>query len=109
MIKMNPIKMKFMFDWGSGVCLWSTNEEAVNRFGDYPVLPAQLPVSESLISKLEKMIEDHDNALNWADPSGELQWDRSQIDSFLKSAKDLYQQLCTELGAGYEIEFIESM
>ena len=41
-------KLKFMFDWGSGVCLWSDNESAREKFGDYPVFCSDLPVSKDL-------------------------------------------------------------
>ena len=38
-------KPKYMFDWGSGACVWSTNEASVDKFGDYPVMTDVLPVS----------------------------------------------------------------
>ncbi len=39
-------KIKYMFDWGSGVCLWSSNDEAKEKFGDYPIEDLEkLPVS----------------------------------------------------------------
>ncbi|MBO7700714.1 MAG: hypothetical protein J6S47_06575 [Eubacteriaceae bacterium] len=57
-------KLKFMFDWGSGACVWSTNEASVDKFGDYPVMTDVLPVSQELKAELEHLIDWHDEALN---------------------------------------------
>ena len=102
-------KLKFMFDWGSGVCLWSANKAAENKFGDYPITTDVLPVSQELKADLEHLITWHDEALNWDDPSGDLIWDNSLIQEFLAAAKKSYLALCDELGADYEIEFYEYM
>ena len=58
-------KLKFMFDWGSGGCLWSTNESSLDKFGDYLVTTDVLPVSQELKAKLDHLIDWHDEALNW--------------------------------------------
>lgn len=105
----NIYKLKFMFDWGSGVCLWSANKNAEDKFGDYPIATSNLPVSQELKEKLEQLIERHDEALNWNDPAGDLLWDDDQICEFLMNAKNLYLALCDELGEEYEIEFVDHM
>ncbi len=102
-------KLKFMFDWGSGVCLWSANDNAEDKFGDYPIETAELPISQKLKDNLERLIECHDEAFNWNDPSGNLLWDDGQIREFLVLAKKLYLLLCDELGEEYEVEFIDHM
>lgn len=102
-------KLKFMFDWGSGVCLWSANKAAKDKFGDYPIDTSELPISQRLKEKLDQLIEMHDEALNWDDPAGELLWDNGQINEFLAMAKKCYFALCDELGEEYEIESIEHM
>jgi len=102
-------KLKFMFDWGSGVCLWSANKKAEERFGDYPIPCSELPVSLDLKKKLERLIEWHDEALNWNEPSGDLLWNDAQVNDFLLVAKDLYQELCDEMSDNYEIEFMSRM
>ena len=33
---MAKYEMKYMFDWGSGTCVWSTNDAAIDKY-DYPV------------------------------------------------------------------------
>ena len=100
-------KLKFMFDWGSGVCLWSVNRAAEEKFGDYPVSTDILPVSEKLKNQMEYLIEKHDEALNWNDPAGDLLWDDTQMQEFRNAAEKVYLTLCAELGDDYEIEFYE--
>ena len=102
-------QLKFMFDWGSGVCLWSTNKNAEEKFGDYPVGATELPVSQEIKDEIEALIERHDEAFNWDNPSGSLLWDDNQIQEFLAQAKEIYLTLCNELGEEYEIEFINQM
>ncbi len=100
--------MKFMFDWGSGVCLWSTNQAAKARY-DYPVFSSQLPVSDELKENLEQLLDWHDEALNWDEPNSNLLWSDEQINYFLSVSRKIYEQLCKELGSDYDIEFIERM
>ena len=102
-------KLKFMFDWGSGVCLWSTNKAAEEKFGDYPVTTDDLPISRGLKEKLKQLTEKHDEAFNWSDPAGDLLWDDAQIQEFLVEAKNGWQLLCDELGNDYKIEFWNQM
>ncbi len=106
---MATYKMRFMFDWGSGVCLWSVNQVTEEKFGDYPILTSRLPISDKLKNELEYLIELHDEALNWDEPNGDLLWDDNQINKFLEDVRIAYSQLCVELGEDYEIEFIERM
>lgn len=101
--------MKFMFDWGSGVCLWSTNQAAKDLFGNYPIFTSKLAVSDSTKKRLEHLIDRHDEALNFDEPNGDLLWNDEQIAEFLDAAKRCYYQLCKELGSDYEIELIDGM
>lgn len=102
-------KLKFMFDWGSGICLWSANKNAEEKFGNYPIATDDLPISKELKEKLEQLIEWHDEAFNWDDPSGDLLWDNEQVHEFMLAAKNLYLVLCDELGEEYELEFADHM
>ncbi len=102
-------KMKFMFDWGSEVCLWSTNQAAKEKFGTYPVSSSLLPISDELKNELEYLIELHDKALNWDEPNSGLLWNDEQINDFLNNAEKTYNRLCMELGKSYEIELIKAM
>lgn len=98
-----PYKMKFMFDWGSGCCVWTTNDAARKLFGDYPVFPEQLPVSEQLKATLKHLIDKHDEALDWDYPPNALLWSEEEIKVFQTEAIAAYQQLCIELGEDYEV------
>lgn len=101
-------EMKFMFDWGSGVCLWSTNDAAIKEF-DYPVSLEQLPISLELKDKLEYLIRKHDEALDWNDPAGDLLWDEDQQTEFEESAKAAYYLLSSELGDNFQIELWKTL
>ncbi len=95
-----------MFDWGSGVCLWSCNKEAKEKFGDYPIEEMEkLPISAELQEKLYHLINEHDNALNWDDPGGDLLWNEQQIADFKQRAAQAYEQLVRRLGEEFEVEF----
>lgn len=100
--------MKFMFDWCSGTCLWSTNAKANRRYG-YPVDISKLPVSEELKNELEHLASWHDKALNWAEPNSDLLWTEEQTEEFLLAAKAAYQKVCLELGSDYVITLTEGL
>ena len=103
---MPKYKMRFMFDWGSGVCLWSDNDQTVTDFGDYPIEDLEkLPISAELAQELYYLIDKHDEALNWDDPAGDLLWSEQQITDFKRRATDAYERLVGELGKDYEVEF----
>ena len=34
---MEKYELKFMYDWGSGVCVWSVNAAAKAKFNNYPI------------------------------------------------------------------------
>lgn len=102
-------RIKYMFDWGSGVCLWSDNSEAKEKFGDYPIEDLEkLPVSAELREELEYLITEHDKALNWEDPGGDLLWNVQQVTQFKQRAAQAYEQLVHELGSDFDVEFNES-
>lgn len=102
---MSRYKLKFMYDWGSGVCVWSDNAAAKEKFKDYPVNTAALPITRELAALLEELNSRHDTALNWDDPGGELLWDRAKQEAFTEEAKAAYRRLCAELGPDYEVFF----
>ena len=103
---MAKYEMKFMFDWCSGTCVWSTNDAAIDKYG-YPVDLDDLPISSKLKIQLENLIEKHDEALNWSDPSSELLWTGSQQDEFKQKAIVLYHLLCKELGSDFNVKLWE--
>lgn len=104
---MAKYEMKFMFDWGSGCCVWSINDAARELY-DYPVLTEQLPISSDLKATLNYLIDKHDEALDWACPQNDLLWSEDQMDSFRRDAVVAYKQLCMELGEEYDIVLWEN-
>ena len=100
---LEKIGLKYMFDWGSGVCVWTTNDAGKERFKDYPVETSLLPISEELKNHLEHLISWYDEALDWDNPGGDLLWSEKQIAAFMESYYKGYQDLCQELGDEYEV------
>lgn len=97
-------KMKFMFDWRSGVCLWADNEATKAKFNGYPVETCDLPISDRLKATLEDLIYLYDEAFGFEESNGDLLWDKNQIEEFLCTAREAYACLCEELGPEYEVE-----
>ena len=97
-------KMRFMFDWRSGVCLWADNEAAKAKFNGYPVETCDLPISDGLKATLEDLICLYDEAFDFEKSNGDLLWDKNQIEEFLCTAREAYACLCEELGPEYEVE-----
>ena len=102
---MGKYEVKFMFDWGSGVCVWSTNAAAKTKFNAYPIKTADLPISQELANLLNKLIIQHDTALNWDDPGAGLLWNTAQQTAFIDETVFAYKQLCAELVPDYNISF----
>jgi len=66
---MEIYKLRFSFDPRSGICLWSENELARDRFG-YPVELDSLEIAPSVKKMAEELIERFDTSLDWSDPAG---------------------------------------
>ncbi|MDO4456783.1 MAG: hypothetical protein Q4B83_00580 [Ligilactobacillus murinus] len=60
---MAKYQMKYSFEWGSGVCLWSTNEAAEIKFRDV-VDERQLPISHKLKDLLRYLVAYYDTMLD---------------------------------------------
>lgn len=95
-------EMKYMFDWGSGTCVWSTNDEAREMY-DYPVDISALPISAELIQFLYELCDEHDKALDWECPANDLLWSEGKIELFSQKARKGYENLCKELGPEYKV------
>lgn len=91
---------------GSGVCVWSVNREATEKY-NYPVETNRLPISEELKVILNDLIDKHDTALNWNSPQDKLLWDNEAIELFKTEAISAYRRLCLELGDDYYVDIWE--
>ena len=93
-------RLRFFFDTGSGVCLWSGNEAARQRYG-YPVAPRTLPLPEDTSREMERLITWYDEWMDWASaPQPNPSWDEA---AFTAAARQLLDKIRRELGPDYEI------
>jgi hypothetical protein len=99
---MEIYKLRFSFDPDSGICLWSENELARDRFG-YPVELDSLEIAPSVKRLAEELIARFDTSLDWSDPAGPSQWSGVEREHFWADAADLLRSLQECLGAGFEI------
>jgi hypothetical protein len=93
-------RLRFFFDTGSGVCLWSANEAARERY-DYPVEPRALPLQEDTVCDMERVIAWYDEWMDWNNaPQPNSSWDEA---AFTEAARRLLDRLQQELGPDYEV------
>lgn len=45
-------RLRYFFDFGSGICLWAANDAARDDF-DYPVHSSKLPITSTLMQRVE--------------------------------------------------------
>lgn len=94
--------LRFFFDPGSGVCLWSGNDAARERFG-YPVESDLLPLSDETREEVERLIARYDESVDWRDPASEGPWTFEEKLQFAGDARRLLERLRRELGEECEI------
>jgi hypothetical protein len=90
-------RLRFFFDPGAGVCLWSGNDAARERFG-YPVENRSLPVPENLWRLLEHLCAWHATSIDWSYPPDPSPWTPAERHRFDESASAALEQLRTALG-----------
>jgi hypothetical protein len=95
--------LRFMFDAGSGRCLWSRNDPARERWG-YAVDHRALPLDADLAGALDELVARHDTSLDWSDPGGPSPWTAAQHHAFHRDAQAVLAQLRTRLFAQFTIE-----
>ena len=95
-------RLRFFFDPGSGVCLWSANDAARERF-DYPIELVELPLSDETRQSGEELIGRFDTSLDWSDPGGPSPWTASDAAAFDESALSWLALARHELGEEYDI------
>src|SRR6266487_7005744 len=93
-------RLRFFFDTDSGVCLWSGNEAARQRYG-YPIQPQALPLPEDTVRNMERVITWYDEWMDWNHaPQPNPSWDEA---AFTEAARRLPDRLQQELGPDYEV------
>jgi hypothetical protein len=104
MTKENPKPkyiLKYWFEHG-GICLWSVNENAKERF-DYPIENHILPISEELVEELDNLEVEYKGYLNWNDPLAPSPWTPKQKNDFRTKANETFDKLIIELGSDFEV------
>lgn len=95
-------RLRFFFDYGSGVCFWGANEPAQQQFG-YPIETEQLPLATTTKAFIEHLISSYDQSLNWADPGGPGLWTTADWEDFHSEVQTMLTCVREELGDTFEI------
>lgn len=96
-------KLRYFFDSGSGICLWTANDAAKKRFADYPVRSSELPISWTLRRRLEFVVAWYDTFLDWSNPPEGTRWGEIEGNRFDFAAQELLNLLRKELGPEFVI------
>ena len=99
---MEQYRLRYFFDPGSGICLWSDNDMAREKFG-YSVELANLPVTSTVKTRAEDLIARFDTSIEWANPSGPSPWSDMERERFQVEAALLLRSLQECLGTQFEI------
>jgi hypothetical protein len=96
-------ELRYFFDPGSGICLWSANQEARERFG-YPVDHWTLDLSENTRRWLSYLIAWFDTSIDWSSPSdSDDRWSPEEVARFREASEHCLALLREELGPHFEI------
>jgi hypothetical protein len=96
-------ELRYFFDPGSGICLWSANDEARERFG-YDVELEALELSENLRRKGLYLLRWYDTSIDWSHPGGPSPWPAEERTRFVEAAREFLDKLRQCLGGEFEIK-----
>jgi hypothetical protein len=99
---MKLYKVRYFFSPGAGVCLWSANDAAREKY-DLPVDHWQLPLTENLKRRLNHIVAWYDTAIDWNSPSDPSLWTAEESERFQKESTELLNLLRTALEKDFEI------
>jgi hypothetical protein len=99
---MENYRLRYFFDPGSGICLWSENDLASDRFG-YAVELDDLYLTASVRMRAEELIARFDTSIDWTNPAGPSLWSDVERERFHVEAASLLCSLQKCTGAGFEI------
>jgi hypothetical protein len=95
-------RLRFFFDTGSGICLWSANDAARERF-DYPIALEVLPLPETVRRRGNFLIAWFDTFMDWElSPQPSKWWPREQA-AFNAAAQEWLTLLEDHLGQTFEV------
>ena len=96
-------RIRLMFEWGGG-SLWCGNEAASRKFDVGPV-EDKLPLSNTVLERLNALSQWHDTALNWEYPPDPGPWDPDEYAKFEAEALAFLSELQAELGPDFEVVY----
>lgn len=99
---MPTYRLRYFFDPGGGICLWSANDAARERFG-YPIDTRSLPLRENTWRRAAYLCSWHDTSIDWDYPADLSPWDASERERFNVEAQRLLALLREQLGREFEI------
>lgn len=95
-------RLRYFFDTGSGICLWSANDAARERL-DYPVELQNLPLPETIRRRGYFLLAWHDTFMDWDHAPESSQWSSRETTAFNAAAQELLALFREHLGPDYEI------
>jgi hypothetical protein len=95
-------RLRFFFDPGGGICLWSANDAARERFA-YAVDPRSLGLPESLLRRVFYLCAWYDTSIDWNYPPDPSPWGADERDRFNSEAQKLLKKLREQLVLEFEI------
>lgn len=96
------LQLRYRFEFGSGVCLWSADEIAHHHFQSYPIESHQLPISKTLQKRLEFLLSWYDTFLDWDNAPALSTWTH-ETNQFCVAAQEVLQLLRHQLGPEFEV------
>lgn len=99
---MRPCRLRFFFDSGSGICLWSGDAFTEDRYG-LAVEACALPLPPDLVAETERLIALGDMGLDWDVPEGPSPWTADDERGFQWEADALWERLRVALGPGFVV------
>ncbi|MBW4662334.1 MAG: hypothetical protein KME15_27085 [Drouetiella hepatica Uher 2000/2452] len=95
-------RLRYFFDSGAGICLWAANDVTRDRLG-YTVDSSKLPITSTLMHRVEFVLAWYDTFLDWDNPPRETQWKAIEGERFNLAAQEVLHLLREQLGAEFEI------
>ena len=95
-------RLRFFFDTGSGVCLWSDTDAARGRF-DYPVDLGELPLPQTIHRRGCFVIAWYDTFMDWENSPEPSRWWPREEAAFNAAAQELLALLREYLGPDFEL------
>lgn len=99
---MSQYQFRYFFDPGSGICLWSANDQARERFS-YSVDLGYLKLPENLLRKGDYILAWFDTSIDWDYPPDPSPWSQEERLRFNEAAQSFLQSLRQYLGLNFEI------